>query len=131
MGWLGDNWSRRGVMAVGMVCATVSALVTIWAPSVNWFYLVFSIAGIAFVAVWTIALSLTLEFGGELEKPAYIGLANTLVAPTAFLIPLLAGWLADSVGYQATFLATAIGAVLTTVVLIFFLKDPIIFNKVA
>jgi len=131
MGWLGDNWSRRGVMSVGMVCATVSALVTIWAPSVKWFYLSFSLAGIAFVAVWTIALSMTLEFGREHEKPAYIGLANTLVAPTAFLIPLLAGWLADSVGYQATFLATAIGAVFTSVVLIFFLKDPSKFNKVA
>ncbi len=123
MGWLGDHWSRRGVMAVGMVCAAISALVTMWAPSVIWFYLTFALAGAAFVAVWTIALSMTLEFGTGHEKPAYIGLANTLVAPTAFLIPLLAGWLADAVGYNATFLATAIGAILTTLVLYFFLHD--------
>jgi MFS family permease len=123
MGWLGDNWSRRGVMAVGMLCAAISAAIIIWAPSVAWFYLSFALAGIAVVVVWTVALSMTLEFGGEHEKPAYIGLANTLVAPTAFLIPLLAGWIADSVGYQATFLVTAFGAIATALVLVFIFHD--------
>lgn len=123
MGWLGDHWSRRGVMALGMVAAAVSAGVTIWAPSVNWFYLSYILAGAAYVAVWTIVLSMTLDFGRAHEKPAYIGLANTLVAPTALLIPLFAGWLADTVGYQATFLATAIGAVLTAFVLGFIMHD--------
>jgi MFS family permease len=101
MGWLGDRWSHRGVMAVGMVCAAVSAGIAVWAPSVGWFYLAYSLVGIAYVAVWTIALAMTLEFGQEHEKPAYIGMANTLIAPTAFIIPLFAGWLADYAGYQA------------------------------
>ena len=73
----------------------MSAGVAIWAPSVGWFYLAYALAGIAYVAVWTIALAMTLEFGEGHEKPSYIGLANTLIAPTAFIIPLLAGWLAD------------------------------------
>lgn len=123
MGWLGDHWSHRGVMAVGMISAAVSAGLALWAPSVGWFYLAYALAGMAYIAVWTIAIAMTLEFGREHEKPAYIGLANTLVAPTAFMIPLLAGWLADVVGYQATFLATAIGAVATVVVLSFGLHD--------
>jgi MFS family permease len=123
MGWLGDHWSHRGVMALGMISAAVSAGVAWWAPSVGWFYLAYALAGIAYVATWTIAMTMTLEFGKEHEKPAYIGLANTLVAPTAFVIPLLAGWLADAVGYQATFLATTIGAVATVLVLSFILHD--------
>ena len=123
MGWLGDHWSHRGVMAIGMISAAMSAGVALWAPSVGWFYLAYTLAGIAYVAVWTIAMAMTLEFGREQEKPAYIGLANTLVAPTAFIIPLLAGWLADSVGYHATFLATAIGATVTVLVLSFGLHD--------
>ena len=123
MGWLGDRWSHRGVMALGMVSAAVSAGVALWAPSVGWFYLAYSLAGIAYVSSWTIALAMTLEFGEEHEKPSYIGMANTLIAPTAFIIPLFGGWLADAVGYHATFLATSIGAIATVLVLSFILHD--------
>jgi MFS family permease len=123
MGWLGDRWSHRGVMAVGMIAAAVSAGIAIWAPSVGWYYVVYALAGIANVAVWTIVMAMILEFGGEHEKPAYIGLSNTLIAPTAFIIPLLAGWLADNAGYSATFLATVIGAVATILVLGIFMRD--------
>lgn len=123
MGWLGDHWSHRGVMALGMAAAALSAGITIWAPSIEWFYLAFALEGIAFVGVWTIALAMIQEFGEPHEKPSYIGLANTLIAPTALIIPLIAGQLADSVGYQATFLVTAIGAMATALVLGFILKD--------
>lgn len=123
MGWLGDRWSRRGVMAVGMISAAVSAGVALWAPSVGWFYLAYALAGNAYVAVWTIAMAMTLEFGQEHEKPSYIGLANTLIAPTAFIIPLFGGWLADYAGYHATFLATSVGAIATVFVLSFILRD--------
>jgi MFS family permease len=123
MGWLGDQWSHRGVMAVGMIAAAVSAGIIIWAPSMEWFYLAYALEGIAFVGVWTIALAMIQELGEPHEKPSYIGLANTLIAPTALIIPVLAGRLADTVGYQATFLVTAIGAVATALVLGFILKD--------
>ena len=123
MGWLGDRWSHRGVMALGMVAAAISAVLAMWAPSVGWFYLAYALAGIAYVGTWTIALAMSLEFGKEHEKPAYIGMANTFIAPTAMLIPVLAGWLADRVGYSATFSVTALGAVLTVIVLSFILHD--------
>jgi MFS family permease len=123
MGWLGDHWSHRGVMACGLVCAAVSAVVAWRANAVGWFYLAYALAGIGYVAIWTIAMAMTLEFGREHEKPSYIGMANTLIGPTAFIIPLLAGWLADHVGYQATFISTAVGAVFAVGVLSFALKD--------
>ena len=66
---------------------------------------------------------MTLEFGHEEERPAYIGLVNTLAAPTAFIIPLFGGWLADFAGYQATFIASSIGAIATVFVLGLFLRD--------
>jgi MFS family permease len=123
MGWLGDRWSRRWVMAIGMVAAATSAVVAWWSPSVAGFYLAYALAGIAYVATWTIAMAMTLEFGQEHEKPAYIGLANTLIAPTALITALLGGWLADASGYRATFIATTIGAVLSVVVISFILHD--------
>jgi MFS family permease len=123
LGWLGDHWSHRGVMTLGMAAAAVSAGITIWAPSIGWFYLAYALAGIAYVGIWTIALPMIQGFGQAHEKPSYIGLANTLIAPTAFFIPIIAGLLADSAGYKATFLATAIGAVATGFILVFILKD--------
>jgi MFS family permease len=110
-------------MTLGMIAAAISASVALWAPSVGWFYLAYALAGVAYVAIWTIAMAMTLEFGQEHEKPSYIGLANTLIAPTAFLIPLFGGWLADSAGYHATFLATTLGAVATVIVLGFIFRD--------
>ncbi len=124
MGWLGDRWSHRGVMAIGMCSAAVSAIVAWWSPSVGWFYLSYAMAGIAYVATWTIAMAMTLEFGQEHEKPAYIGMANSLIAPTALISALLGGWLADAIGYRATFLATAAGAILCALVISLILRDP-------
>lgn len=123
MGWLGDRWSHRGVMGVGILAAIASTTLAWLSPGVGWFYLVFALAGVANVAVWTIAMAMTLEYGSETERPAYIGLANTLIAPTAFLIPLVGGWLADTAGYQKTFLASALGGLCTFIVLLLFLKD--------
>jgi MFS family permease len=124
MGWIGDRWRHRTVMGVGAYAAAASALLAWLAPSLNWFYLVFALAGIANVAAWTIGLAMTLEFGSEAERPAYIGLANTLVAPSAILAPLIGGWLADTTGYPATFLVSVIGALATALVLQILVRDP-------
>jgi MFS family permease len=123
MGRLGDRWSYRGAMQVGIIAAMLSALLAWRAPSPGWFYLVFILAGIAAVN-WTVSLSMTLEFGSEAERPAYIGLANTLIAPTTILSPFVGGWLADLGGYPVAFLATAIGGAVTLFVLSTMVIDP-------
>lgn len=124
MGWIGDRWSHRLVMAAGMMAAILAALLAWWAPSGNWFFIVFALAGIANVAVWTIALAMTLEYGSEAQRPAYIGLSNTLVAPMTFLAPFMGGLLADQAGYPAAFVTSAAGGVLTLVVLLLCMRDP-------
>jgi len=123
MGWAGDRWGHRRLMLLGMMAATLSSLIAWLAPTLNWFYLVMVLAGLANVAIWTITLTLTIEFGGEAERPIYIGMSNTLVAPATILAPILGGWLADSVSYNFMFLVTALASVLTLVVLFFF-KEP-------
>jgi len=124
MGWIGDRWSHRAVMEVGALAAAASASLAWLAPDMIWFYLVFTLAGVAIVAFWTIVITLTLEFGTEAERPAYIGLANTLVAPGTILAPLVGGWLAESAGYPATFLASAVSGLLTALVLHVIVQDP-------
>ncbi len=124
MGWIGDRWDHTMVLKIGALAAALSALAAWLAPSLNWFYLVYILAGIANVAIWTIGMVMTLEFGKENERPAYIGLSNTLVAPVTILAPIFGGWLADATGYGYTFLVTAMFGLVTALVLHFMVRDP-------
>ena len=123
MGWLGDKTSHRLVLEIGALAALAAAAGAWLAPSLVWFYGIFALAGIANVAFWTTAMAMTLDFGSAAERPAYIGLANTLVAPATLLAPLLGGWLADTHGYNATFAAATIGGLITWLVLRWFVRD--------
>jgi predicted MFS family arabinose efflux permease len=69
-------------------------------------------------------MAMTVQYGTEAERPIYIGLSNTLIAPATILAPLLGGWIADLAGYQTTFMLSAIGGVLTTLLLVFLVKAP-------
>ena len=123
-GWLGDHYSHRVMFAFGIFLAGSSAALALFAPSLEWFYLVFMLAGIANSGLWPTINALTVEFGSEAERPYYIGLANTLVAPATLLAPIIGGWLADTVGYGTTFGVAAVCGVLTVIVVLFFVAEP-------
>lgn len=124
MGWLGDRRGHLLTLQIGIVATIASMLLAIAAQGVTWFFPIFILAGIANVAAWTVPLSITLEFGSESLRPAYIGLSNTLVAPSTFIAPILAGLLIDNVSYQVAFLASAVAGVATFIVLLMGVKDP-------
>lgn len=124
LGWIGDRWDHTNALKIGALAGALSALVAWASPSLNWFYLVFTLAAVTNVAIWVIGMAMTMEFGSVDERPAYIGLSNTLVAPLTILAPLLGGWLADNTGYSYTFLTTAFFGLITALTLHFFVKDP-------
>jgi MFS family permease len=123
LGWLADRWSRKWILEMGAACAMFSAILAWLAPNIAVFFIVVILAGIASTAFWTIGMTLTLDFGTDDEKPTYVGLANTLIAPATILAPLLGGWLADRSGYSATFLFAAAASLVTVIVLHFTLHD--------
>jgi MFS family permease len=124
MGWLADRLGHRSMLIAGAVAVALSSFAAWAAPSIGWLYLVFVLAGLANVSYWTIGMAMTVQYGTEAERPVYIGLSNTLVAPATIFAPLLGGWIADLAGYQTTFMLSAIGGVLTTLVLVFLVKAP-------
>jgi MFS family permease len=124
MGWLGDRLGHRLTIEAGALAAAASALLAWWAPSANWFYLAFILAGVAVVAIWTCGLAMTLEFGSVAERPVYVGLANTLVVPSSIVAPILGGWLADVAGYQVAFLFSAAGAFATAAIFRALVRNP-------
>jgi MFS family permease len=124
LGWAGDRFGHRLILLIGISSSIIASALAWFAPSGSWFFLIFIMTGISYVAAWTAPMSMTLEFGNPGERPAYIGLANTLVAPSTFLAPLFGGWLADTAGYQATFFASAVAGLFTALVLYRGVQDP-------
>jgi MFS family permease len=113
LGRLGDRKSHRLVLALGAAALSISALIAWLAPNYTWFYPAFMLAGIAYVTVWATQMVVTLQFARNDQRPAYIGLSNTITAPSALLSPVLGGWLAGQAGYPATFWLAIAAAILT------------------
>jgi MFS family permease len=124
LGWLADHWSHSATLIIGALSSALSAIVALLAPSIHWFYAVFVLAGIGNTAFWTIGIAISLEFGTEEDRPTYVGLSNTLIAPATIGAPVFGGWLADTFGYSSTFIFSAIFALITCFVLHSFVKDP-------
>jgi MFS family permease len=124
MGRMADRWGPRVVMIIGALAATLSALLAILAPSANWFYANFILTSLAIVAIWTISIPLTVQFGTEEQRPYYIGLSSTFTAPATLLAPIIGGWLADTAGFQSTFMVSIASGLLMAAMLAFVVKDP-------
>jgi MFS family permease len=103
-----------------VVCPLIAWL----SPSLGWFFVVMVFWGFTSGIVYTLGMAYTLEYGDDLQRPTYIGLANTLIAPVTIVAPFIGGWLADSAGYPSTFLVAAGAGLLTFLVLHFFVTDP-------
>ncbi len=123
-GWVADHVGRIPTLYAGAAAGLIATILAFLAPVASWFYVVVFFAGIANSVFWTIGLTLTLEFGTEAERPTYVGLGNSLMAPTAILAPILGGRLADLAGYQTTFLVAALFGLATLVVIYIFAKFP-------
>jgi MFS family permease len=124
LGWVGDHYGHRRVYAFGIFLTAVSAFMVLTATNPNMLYLAYVMSGAAQGSLWATVIAFTCEFGTPQERPYYIGLANTTVAPAALIAPLVGGWLADTFGFEATFLVAGISGLLTAAVLAFALHDP-------
>jgi MFS family permease len=132
MGWLGDKFGHRSMVILGAFAIFLSSLLAWIAPSINWFYPIFVLAGIANVSIWTIGMTMTVDFAeNESERPMYIGLSQTLTAPAAIIAPIVGGFLADAAGFETTFIVSTVLAVVMLGILIFIVKEPRKFNKAA
>jgi MFS family permease len=124
MGWLGDRMGHRLMLILGAIAAALSSLLAWFAASLVWFYPIFFLAGVANVSIWTIGMTMTVDFSDEQQRPFYIGLAQTLTAPATIIAPLFGGWIADTAGFTPTFAISTLLSVAMTAMLIFIIKDP-------
>jgi MFS family permease len=120
----GDRFGFRWIMAFGMLCAIAASLTALRAESPAALVAVFALGGLANVGAWTVPLAMSTQFGAEDESPAYIGLGNTLVAPSILAAPIVGGLLAQIGGYPWTFVTASVAAAAAAVVLVVRVEDP-------
>ncbi|NSW51810.1 MAG: MFS transporter [Anaerolineae bacterium] len=124
LGWISDHLGRKSALQISLFFIVAAPIVAYFAPSAAWFYLIFVMVGVINGAFWSVFLSFTLEFGTDMERPTYVGLINTLIAPSTLLAQLLGGWIADRFGFSITFIVAAIFAAIVFAFTLIFVKEP-------
>lgn len=110
-GMLGDRIGHKFVLVSAAFALTLATFSAWFAPTQAWLYVTFFLLGAYYAADWVSSLNIILEFCAPEDRPTYIGLTNTLFAPTIVLAPLIGGWIATVTGYsQLMLIATVIAA---------------------
>jgi MFS family permease len=103
LGALADRWGHKQVLELSTGMGMLALLLALAAPSANWFAPIFALVGASQAGYQLSGFTLVLAFSPPAERPTYIGVANTALAPVAAVGPLLAGALAGATGYGAVF----------------------------
>lgn len=103
LGWLADHRGHVLVLSIGALVTALGALAALAAPSVDLLYLSFASMGLSLAATNVSGFSIGMEIGPEAERPTYVAINNSALAPVQLLAPLAGGVLADAAGYGALF----------------------------
>ena len=125
IGWIGDRWGHRRVLIVANLLTVLAIGIALAAPSVSWFYLVFALTGVVNATQWSTILTITVQFSSVAERPFYIGMSNTFIAPVTVLAPIIGGWLADAASFELTFGIFAVAGLLSILVFVILMQDPL------
>ena len=124
IGWIGDRWGHRRVLIAANVLTVLAIAIALSASEVSWFYAVFALTGIVNSAQWSTIMTITVQFGSVAERPYYIGMANTFIAPVTIFAPIIGGWLVDAVSFELTFGIFALAGLLSVLVYVIPMEDP-------
>jgi MFS family permease len=123
-GVLGDRKGYKVVLVCSAGGLMLAAFCAWLAPATGWLMLTFVLLGSAQAGDAVSSFNIILEFCSPSDRPTYIGLTNTLLAPMLALAPLLGGWLAGSVGYSTLFLVATIIAGLGGLLMATWVHEP-------
>ncbi|HEU5011823.1 MAG TPA: MFS transporter [Roseiflexaceae bacterium] len=107
-GALADRWGHKQVLELSTALGLLAMLLAVIAPTPAWFMLIFVLIGASQAGYQISAFTLAFAFSGPQERPTYIGVSNTALAPAAIAGPLLAGGLASLLGYNILFVVLAL-----------------------
>jgi MFS family permease len=123
-GFIGDRIGHKTVLTSAAFALALAALTAYLTGSQLWMVVVFVLLGTFQGAEQVSGLNIILEFCKEEDRPTFIGLTNTLLAPLFALAPILGGFLASAFGYQVLFAGAFVCVVGGALLLNFWVKEP-------
>jgi MFS family permease len=123
-GLLADRKGHKIVLCGGAGAMGLTAVIGWLASSPAWLWATFAALGIATSAESVSQMNIILEFCAPEDRPTYIGLTNTLLAPAQTLGPILGGALATWLTYRGMFALAALLSILGAVLLIVWVREP-------
>jgi MFS family permease len=125
LGWLADHVGHRLVLMVGAAAIAAANVVALTAPTLPVYQMVFLLAGLQQAAINVSAMNVLLEFAPTAaERPTYVGLGTTSLAPVAFSAPLVGGLLADAAGFRTVFGVALVAGLVGLTLLAALVRDP-------
>ena len=122
-GYLADSFGHKVNLILLASASAVASVIAIAADNILVYGFTF------FFMAWTVGLqgisrlSFVAELCSESERPTYVGMTNTITAPTV-AVGILFGWLARVYGFQIMFGTAACIALLAAAWLYLFVRDP-------
>ena len=123
-GWLADRRGHVLGLTLGAAASGLAALAALAARDLATLYPVFVLAGLSLSATQVSGMAVGMELGPERERPTYVALNNSWVAPYALFAPLCGGLMADRLGYGALFATAALFSALSAAVYVLAVRDP-------
>jgi MFS family permease len=124
LGWLADRVGGRAVLLVGTAALLGANGIALLAATPEAYTPVFALGGVFQASLSVAAGNMLLDFAPRPEeRPTYVGLGNTALAPVHSAAPLAAGVMADAFGLRAVF-AVALGGALLAMGLLCRVREP-------
>jgi MFS family permease len=123
-GFLSDRKGHKLSLEICQGLSILSLVLAIVAPSPWWFFPIFFLRGAVNGGSFVSGISIVYEFTDAENRPTYIGLANTIPGMAGSIAPLIGGWLAVVLSYQAMFILAAIIGVISWLLLHFGVREP-------
>lgn len=122
-GLVGDRRGHKAVLCGAAFSMALAVAVASLSRSSTGLWVAFAALGVSLSADTVSRMNIILEFCAPEDRPTYIGLTNSLLAP-AMLAPVIGGWLVTWIGYRGMFaVATAI-SLLGGALLALWVREP-------
>jgi len=124
LGAVGDRKGHKRVLELSALLGALAAGVAVLAPSPLLFYAAFAFSGASFAGFYQSGVMISMEFSAPEVRPTYIGLANTVNGVSAIVASLVAGGLAQALGYPALFAISFSAALAAFAALRWSVREP-------
>ncbi len=122
-GFLADRYGHKLNLLVAGLSTVLACVLALTAADVYVYLVVFVCSAWSVGLTGISRLPLIAELCREMDRPAYIALANLVTSPFV-LLGIAAGWVADEIGYEPVFVSAAVLALGAAVWLGLAVEEP-------